>query len=504
MGTSSRIPHRLAPHRSAPRRHRRGDAHRVLRRGDGHSSRNRSSARAGYVDHVRHRDAHRSSERAERSRRGQRRSPASRLDRRRARARCGGRRIRADHRARARAGYPARGGRRSRARRGDTISLVRLPRIVEPLRHRDFRLLWTGQTLTLLGSFVSNIAFPFQVLQLGGSAFELGAFVSAFTGASLVFLLIGGAVADRVPRRTLIITTELASGVTVGSMAILGFAGALQMWHLYVAAACFGAASAFSVPALGAIIPELVPDEILVAGNAVQGLSRQSARVGGPIVGGLLVATAGPAAAFAFNAVTFFLSAGAVALTRARPLVSEARRSIPGEIREGFAFVFSVQWLWVTIFGWSLIVAAFIGAIAVALPLLVTTVLGGGAVTYGIISAGVGVGEAIGATAIAQVRIRRSGVAMYLLGALMGVSFFIYGLVPTVPGALLASAINGLSFACFGVLWVTALQVHVPRRLLGRVTSVDYFGGTLLAPIAPIGAAFLAQSQGPAFVFIVA
>jgi MFS family permease len=381
---------------------------------------------------------------------------------------------------------------------------MRLPRIVEPLRHRDFRLLWTGQTLTLLGTFVSNIAYPFQVLQLGGSALELGAFVSAFTGASLLFLLIGGAVADRVPRLTLIIVTEIASGVTVGMMAILGFAGALEMWHLYVSAAFFGAASAFSVPALGAIIPELVPEEILVAGNAVQGLSRQGARIGGPIVGGLLVATAGPPAAFAFDAVTFFLSAGAVALTRARPVVTEARRSILREIREGFAFVFSVQWLWVTIFGWALIVAAFIGAVAVGLPLLVTTVLGGGAVTYGIISAGVGVGEAIGATAIAQIRIRRIGVAMYLFGALSGVSFFIYGLVQTVPGAFLASVINGLSFACFGVLWVTALQVHVPRRLLGRVTSVDYFGGTLLAPIAPIGAAFLAESRGPAFLFIVA
>lgn len=381
---------------------------------------------------------------------------------------------------------------------------MRVPRIIEPLRHRDFRLLWTGQTLTLLGSFVSQIAYPFQVLQLGGSAFELGAFVSAFTGASLGFLLIGGAVADRVPRRTLIIVTEVASGVTVGAMAILGFAGALEMWHLYVSAAFFGAASAFSVPALGAIIPELVPEEILVAGNAVQGLSRQSARVGGPIVGGLLVATAGPAAAFAFDAVTFFLSAGAVALTRARPLVTEARRSILRDIREGFAFVFSVQWLWVTIFGWALVVAAFIGAIAVALPLLVTTVLGGGAEMYGLISAAVGVGEAIGATWMAQVRIRRTGLVMYLFGALLGVSFFVYGLVPNVPGALVASAIQGLSFACFGVLWVTALQVHVPRRLLGRVTSVDYFGGTLLAPIAPIGAAFLAQSQGPAFVFVVA
>jgi MFS family permease len=381
---------------------------------------------------------------------------------------------------------------------------VRLPRVVEPLRHRDFRLLWTGQTLTLLGSFVSNIAYPFQVLQLGGSALELGALVSAYTGASLIFLLIGGAVADRVARRTLIVVTELASGVIIGIVALLGFAGALQIWHLYVSYALFGAASAFSVPALGAIIPELVPEAILVAGNAVQGLSRQGARVGGPIIGGLLVATAGPPAAFAFDALSFFLSGGAVALTRARPLSSEARRSILREIREGFAFVFSVQWLWVTIFGWSLIVAAFIGAIAVALPLLVTTVLRGGAVTYGIISAGVGVGEAIGATAIAQVRIRRSGVAMYLFGALMGVSFFVYGLVPTVPGALVASAINGLSFACFGVLWVTALQVHVPRRLLGRVTSVDYFGGTLLAPLAPVGAAFLAQSQGPAFVFVVA
>jgi MFS family permease len=381
---------------------------------------------------------------------------------------------------------------------------MRLPRIIEPLRHRDFRLLWTGQTLTLLGTFVSNVAYPFQILQLGGSALELGTLVSLYSGSSLVFLLIGGAVADRVPRRTLIVVTELGGGLIVGIVAILGFAGAIQIWHLYVTYALFGAASAFSVPALGAIIPELVPEEILVPGNAVQGLSRQGARIGGPVVGGLLVATAGPPAAFAFDAVTFFLSAGAVALTRARPLVAEVGRSILGEIREGIGFVFSVQWLWVTIFGWSLIVAAFIGAVVVALPLLVTTVLGGGAEMYGFISAAVGVGEAIGATVIAQVRIRRTGLAMYLFGTLSGVAFFVYGLVPTVPGALVASAINGLSFACFGVLWVTALQVHVPRRLLGRVTSVDYFGGTLLAPLAPIGAAFLAQSQGPAFVFIVA
>ena len=381
---------------------------------------------------------------------------------------------------------------------------MRLPRIVEPLRHRDFRLLWTGQTLTLLGSSVSNIAYPFQILQLGGSALELGVLVSAYTASQLVFLLIGGAIADRVPRRTLIVATELGSGVIVVIVAILGFAGALQIWHLYVTYALFGAANAFGVPALGAIIPELVPEEILVAGNAVQGLSRQGARVGGPVVGGLIVATVGPPAAFAFDAVTFFLSAGAVALTRARALGVEARQSIFKEIREGWAFVFSVQWLWVTIFGWSLISAAFIGALTVGLPLLVTSVLGGGAATYGLISAAVGVGEAVGATAIAQVRIRRSGLGIYLFGALGGVALLVYGLVPTIPGALAAGVMNGVSFACLGVLWVTALQVHVPRRLLGRVTSVDWFGGTLLAPIAPVAVALLAVSQGPASVFIVA
>ncbi|HET9809904.1 MAG TPA: MFS transporter, partial [Candidatus Limnocylindria bacterium] len=119
---------------------------------------------------------------------------------------------------------------------------MRLPRVFEPLRHRDFRLLWIGQTLTLLGSFVSNVAYPFQILQLGGSAIELGALASIFTVSNLVFLLVGGAIADRVPRRLLIIVAELASGAIVGTVSLLGYAGTLPIWHLYVAVALFGAA----------------------------------------------------------------------------------------------------------------------------------------------------------------------------------------------------------------------------------------------------------------------
>ncbi len=381
---------------------------------------------------------------------------------------------------------------------------MRLPRVAEPLRHRDFRLLWSGQTLTLLGTFAANVAYPFQVLLLGGSAIELGTLVSIYTLANLVFLLLGGAIADRVPRRTLIVAAETVSGVVVGIVSLLAFAGALRIWHLYVSMAFFGAATAFSAPALGAFIPELVPAEILVAGNALRGLSRQAARTAGPVVGGLLVGLSGPAVAFAFDGATFFVSAAAVALTAARPVARARRGSILGEIREGFVFVFSVQWLWVTIFGFSLVSAAFVAASSVGLPLLVTRVLGAGAIGYGVVTAAVGVGEALGATAIGQARVRRTGIVMFLFATAGGAGFLLYGLVPTLPGAIVASVVVGFSFVSSGVLWESALQRHVPHRLLGRVTSVDWFGGTLLAPLAPLAGAVVAAAAGPAALFVAA
>ncbi len=379
-----------------------------------------------------------------------------------------------------------------------------LPRVLEPLRHRDFRLLFAGQTLTMFGSFVSNVAFPFQLLRLGGSAVELGTLVAIFAASNLVFLLAGGVVADRVPRRSLIIATETASGIAMGLVAVLGLTGTLRIPHLYVAEVFFGAAFAFSMPAVGAIIPELVPQDILVAGNALRGLSRNAARLGGPVAGGLLVAIAGPPAAFAVDALSFFASAAAVALTTARAIPPGRRASVVAEVREGFAFVFGLQWLWVTIFGWSLINAAWVGAFSVGLPLFVTQVLGAGAVVYGLIVASSGIGEAVGAALMPELRIRRIGVAMYLFGALGGIALLVIGLVPSLPGAVVSGAALGLSFVCFGILWETALQRLVPGHLLGRVISVDWFGGSLLAPAAPLGAAVLVGAVGVPALFVVA
>jgi MFS family permease len=265
----------------------------------------------------------------------------------------------------------------------------------------------------------------------------------------------------------------------------------------------FGTTAAFFDPAMGAIIPELVPAHVLQAGNALRGLSRQIALLGGPVVGGLLVAAGGPALAYGVDAATFLISF--IALLSAHPPRHEAPLPAPllRQVREGLAFTFSVPWLWVSIFGWALVNAGTSGALIVALPLLVTDVLRGDARLYGTIVAALGVGQVIGTVVLGQLRVRRLGAGVYLLGLLSGAAIVLIGLFPWAVVVLVGIAIKGFADVGVAVLWQTAVQKHVPRELLGRVTSIDFFGGTLIAPIAPLVFAFIVASFGPpaAFVF---
>lgn len=381
---------------------------------------------------------------------------------------------------------------------------MRLPLIFAPLRHRDFRLLWIGQTISTFGNFVYQVAVPFQLLALGATPVQLGIGAALSAGVSLVLFLFGGALVDRLPRRRIILASDLLSGVVVTSIAVLGWTGLLRIEHIYVEAAFFGLTSAFFFPAMGAIIPELVPADILLQGNTLRSLSRQIARLAGPVTGGLLVVFAGPPTAFFVDGLTFF--AGFVALAAARPpaAVTVVRAHLLREIRDGFAFTFSLPWLWITIFLFALVNAAFVGAIVVALPLLVRDVLHADARMFGLIEALTGVGEIAGAILLGQLRIVRIGVVMFLSAVLDGLTLAVFGLTDLVPIVLVAAAIGGIGITGFGVLWETALQQHVPRHLLGRVTSVDYFGGTLLGPVAPLVAGLLVTANGSSFVFVLA
>ena len=377
------------------------------------------------------------------------------------------------------------------------------PRILEPLRHRDFRLLWTGQTVSRLGNFIYMVALPFQILALGGSPLQLGLSAAISTGTALVFLLAGGAIVDRLPRRVVILASDFASGIVVSAVAVLGLTGALRIEHLYVASAFFGMTSAFFMPAMTAILPELVPAEVLQSGNALNGLSRQAARVGGPVVGGLIVAAAGPPVAFAIDAVTFFVSF--VALWLARPPRREPPTPAPflKQVREGISFTFSLPWLWITIAIFAVVNLTFSGPLTVALPLLVRDVLHGDARLFGAIGTAVGVGEMSGTFLSGQFPVRRTGIVMYVWAILSGVALAAIGLVATLPDIYVFAFAQGLSLVGFQVLWDTSLQRHVPREILGRVSSVDGFGSILLLPVGPLIFAALVERFGPAPTFVV-
>jgi hypothetical protein len=376
-------------------------------------------------------------------------------------------------------------------------------RILQPLRHRDFRLLWIGQSVSEIGNGLYYVALPFQILALGGSPLQLGLGFTIYATAQLVVILFGGAIVDRLPRRRVILASDVASGLVMGVIAVLGITGHLQIAHLYVAAALFGVAFSFRRPAMNAIMPELVPKDVLLAGNSLRGLAAQSSRVVGPLVGGLLVARAGSPVAFAVDAVTFFFSFAVFFLAKPPRREPQPRASLLSQVREGLAFTFSVKWIWLTIVGFGFTNGFYFAAFTVALPLLVTRVLHGSAATFGLIGAAGGVGEVIGGLLAGNLRVRRLGLAMYAANAAIGLSSIGYG-VPLLPVVLLGAAGFGASIVFSNTLWDTAIQKHVPANLIGRVTSIDFFGSFLVGPVAPIAAAAAIPLIGPGAIFLIA
>ena len=380
----------------------------------------------------------------------------------------------------------------------------RWPRLLVPLRHRDFRLLWTGQTISSFGDNVQNVAMPFQLLALGATPLQLGIAVAIDTAASIAFLLVGGAIADRVPRRTLIIASDVLGGCVVGIVALLSATGQLRIEHVYAAAVALGAADAFLRPAYTAIIADLVPGDVLRAGNAARLLGRSLARIAGPTVGGLAVAFGGPALAFGINALTFIFSFATLMLASPVRRIVASTTSLIRDIREGFGYVFSVRWIWTTITYFMLVNVAYVGQSGVMTPLLVRDVLSGNAETFGVLISAYGVGTIVASVVVAQLRIRRPGRLLFAFELLAAICVLAIGLVPILPAVVVFMALTGVGLASSTVIWEAMLQRHVPENLLGRVASIDLLGNSLINPIGPLAAAALVGSIGAAGAFAVA
>ena len=290
----------------------------------------------------------------------------------------------------------------------------------------------------------------------------------------------------------------------VAVVALLSATDQLRIEHVYVARVALGAADAFLRPAYTAIIADLVPGDVLRAGNAARLLGRSLARIAGPAVGGVAVALGGPALAFGINALTFVFSFATLMLANPARRVVASSVSLVRDIRDGLDYVLSVRWLWTTTVYFMVVNFAYAGQSGVMTPLLVRDVLAGNAETFGFLMSAYGVGTILASIVIAQLAIHRPGKVMFTFELLAGVAVLAIGLFPVLPAVVVLMALTGVGLASSTVIWEALLQRHVPEQMLGRVSSIDLLGNSLINPMAPIAAAALVGSIGPASTFVVA
>src|SRR5438552_8882265 len=180
--------------------------------------------------------------------------------------------------------------------------------LFKSLAHRSFALLWSGQTISRLGDSLYRVALAWWVLEQTGSATAMGTVLIFSFAPMLLFLLIGGVAVDRFPRVRVMLASDILRGAVVGLVALLALGGNLAIWHVYLASIVFGFVDAFFQPAYTAAVPEITPSEVLPSANSLTSLSGQLAGIAGPALGAAIVAMGGTPAAFALDALSFFIS----------------------------------------------------------------------------------------------------------------------------------------------------------------------------------------------------
>jgi DHA3 family tetracycline resistance protein-like MFS transporter len=375
-------------------------------------------------------------------------------------------------------------------------------RLFAPLRHRDFRLLWSGMCVSLLGDGVFLVAMAWQVYALSNAPTALALVGIAMTVPTIAFLLVGGALSDRFDRRRIMLGADLVRGLAVGLIAVLALAGALELWHMVALVGVYGAGTAFFTPAFDAIVPDVLPAHELAQANSLDQFVRPLAlRLAGPALGGVLIDVVGVGSAFALDAASFAVSALALTVMRARPRArSEASGSIGGEIRAGFAYIRRHVWLWATFASAAVAYLLFMGPAEVLLPFVVKNELGGSAGELGLVFAAGGLGSLGCAVVMGQRGLPRRDITfMYLVWTAATLAVAGYGLADAVWQLMLASlAFNALETAGT-IVWATAKQRHVPPALLGRVSSLDWLISIGLLPLSfaltgPVSGAIGAQA----------
>jgi MFS family permease len=372
--------------------------------------------------------------------------------------------------------------------------------LLAPLRHRDFRLLWAGMTISLLGDGIFLVAIAWEAYVLWNAPAALSIVGIGMTVPTIAFLLPGGVVTDRLDRRRVMLAADAVRAAAVAGLAALALGGVLRFWELVALVAVYGVGTAFFTPAFDAVVPDLLPAGDLPAANSLDQFVRPVAlRLAGPALGGWLVAVS-VGAAFVVDVVSFLASGAAVLAMRPPRARVEAPEPAWAALKAGLRFVRRRVWLWGTLLSAALAYLAFLGPTEVLLPYVVKNDLHASARSLGLVFAAGGVG-AVGAALVMGQRghPRRDVTFIYAVWTLATLAVAGYGLATAVWQLAVACLLFNALEAAGTIVWATLKQRHVPASMLGRVSSLDWLISIGLLPLsfaltAPVAAAVGARA----------
>ncbi|MDP6027192.1 MAG: MFS transporter [Pseudomonadales bacterium] len=402
----------------------------------------------------------------------------------------------------------------------DNTTLPRGTNLFQPLFVRNFRLLWLGSVLSFMGGQLTLIAFPWLVLKLTGDSLAMGAVLAVAGIPRAVFMLFGGAVTDRFSALTVMIWTNWFRLVLMFGLALLVYTGMIEMWMVFVVAFIFGIADAFYWPASSAIMPKVLPVELLPAGNSLQQGLGQLSQMLGPVLAGIIIAIfsegqesdladlLGISVVFFIDGIGFVISLAALSMIRLDKEIVEQGSldfaSMIESIREGFTAAWNdVPVRLITIL-FAIFSLFYRGPFLVGIPILSDVRFEEGALAYGMITSSFGIGAMLGlliAGSFPKPSERFLGILILGDFAVLGAGFIAFALTTHLEVAMFFSGLGGLTDGYMVIILISWLQTRIPIKLMGRVMSVIMVFWIGLTPVTAAAAGLLIRwSVGGVFI----
>jgi hypothetical protein len=371
----------------------------------------------------------------------------------------------------------------------DSASLSLTKGLLTPLRIANFRWLALGYGASLIGSMFYFIALTWLALTISGSGLVLGSVLATAAVPRALFMMFGGAVADRFSPKAILIFSSCGDALITSVLAGIVFAGAAHVWHLYAAAMLLGIVDPVAYPAANVLIPRIVDSAHLNTANSVFNLMTYATTVIGPGISGLVVGYFGTGTALAASVVAACLSVGAfIRIRTERPVPSDdkkvrACRDFLAEIREGFAYSWSNHSIRAVIVLLAVVNLTLIGPVVIGGSILADTHFSG-ARSFGLIISSWGLGGFIGALAAGMSVVRRVGMALIAASAVMGTGVLIFGFLPPLLVVLLVNFATGVSNGWIEVIVTTWLQIQSGEGMRGRIMGITAVAAIGLEPVS--------------------